>query len=526
MANALADLRRTRRRRRLGDTEWFDLAYRVYLAAFFGGSAIIILSDQVGDAELSDGRIADVLAHGPAWIGLVAVAAFAVGLRSGAVGGPVTVESADVQHLLLAPVDRASVLRRPLWQRIRATSFGAALAGGVAGLLAEQRIPSSAGAWVWWGAVFGAAVGAVMVAAAAIAHAARLRPWIATLLGAAAIGWQGWAAVRERTGPADPLGRIPLHDVERGPYEFLSLVTVAVLVAIATAVVGRLRVEQLARRGALVSQLRFAVTMQDLRTVVLLRRQLSQERSRPTPWVSLPRARATAHPTSAALRRSVHGMLRTPGARLGRMAILAGLAGVAAGAGARGTTPAFIAAGLLLFVLGLDLIEPLSQEIDHPDRTAGLPRDNGWIHAHLVVGPAIAAVPLAMIGAGACSIVAPGSAAAAFILAVPILWCGMFGAVVNAVRDQFDPSGSAAKSYEMVMPPEVSGFTDVTRMVWPVLLSSAGMLAALAVRETPTAGSLARAMVGLVLWLAGARWWLVHRAEIRRKWRAFAAGAA
>ena len=38
--------------------------------------------------------------------------------------------------------------------------------------------------------------------------------------------------------------------------------------------------DALARRSSLVAQLRFAVTMQDLRTVILLRRQLNQEQTR------------------------------------------------------------------------------------------------------------------------------------------------------------------------------------------------------------------------------------------------------
>ena len=58
MHDALSDLRRTRRTRRLGDVEWFDLAYRVYIAAIFGGSAVIVLSDQVGDAEATPAQIA------------------------------------------------------------------------------------------------------------------------------------------------------------------------------------------------------------------------------------------------------------------------------------------------------------------------------------------------------------------------------------------------------------------------------------------------------------------------------------
>ena len=50
--------------------------------------------------------------------------------------------------------------------------------------------------------------------------------------------------------------------------------------------------EALARRSALVAQLRFAVTMQDLRTVVLLRRQLNQEQARRHPWLRLRPARS------------------------------------------------------------------------------------------------------------------------------------------------------------------------------------------------------------------------------------------
>ncbi len=40
-AATLAELRRTRRLRRLGDIEWFDVAYRAYLFALGGGAATI-----------------------------------------------------------------------------------------------------------------------------------------------------------------------------------------------------------------------------------------------------------------------------------------------------------------------------------------------------------------------------------------------------------------------------------------------------------------------------------------------------
>jgi hypothetical protein len=50
------------------------------------------------------------------------------------------------------------------------------------------------------------------------------------------------------------------------------------------------------------------------------------------------------------------------------------------------------------------------------------------------------------------------------------------------------------------------------------------MLAVLAVRSRPETGTVVRALVGLVLWLAVARWWIVHRAHVQRRWRQLAAG--
>ena len=43
------------------------------------------------------------------------------------------------------------------------------------------------------------------------------------------------------------------------------------------------------------------------------------------------------------------------------------------GAVLRGTSPAIVGIGVALYLLGLDAVEPLSQEIDHPDHTDGVP---------------------------------------------------------------------------------------------------------------------------------------------------------
>ena len=59
------------------------------------------------------------------------------------------------------------------------------------------------------------------------------------------------------------------------------------------------------------------------------------------------------------------------------MSALAIAAGIASVAVLRGTTPAIVGIGIALYLLGLDAVEPLSQEIDHPDHTDGVPIDAG-----------------------------------------------------------------------------------------------------------------------------------------------------
>ena len=520
MATALTALRRTRRSRRLGDAEWFDLAYHVYLAGIFGGSAIIIASDFIGDEQLAPEAVADVLAHGPAVLGLLAVLAFAGGLRSGSEGGPVSVEAADVVHLLLAPISRFRVLIAPLLQRLRAIVAGATLAGGTAGLLTAQRLPGGAADWTLSGAAFGACVGATFVAAATIAHAGRLPGWGAALVAAPLVGWQIAAIAGSIDGPGDTLGSLAMWGLRRHTSDLLGVAVVIVMVGVAVAVVGRLRVEHLARRGDLVSQLRFAVTMQDLRTVVLLRRQLREEQPRSRPWVKL--APRNGPGGGAAMIRSVRGLARIPAARLGRMMLVAGTAGVAAGAAARGSTAAVIACGILVFIAGLDLIEPLSQEIDHPDRTFALPIAPGWLHERLLVGPVVLAVPIALVGAATCTAIAPDAGPAAFALAIPILWAGLTGAVLNTVRDDQDPG---SRSDGLVVPPEMAGFRDLMRTLVPVVASGLGTLSILAVRSQPDVGMVVRCLVGLGLYIAGVRWWVVHRIDLRHRWQTFLAGA-
>jgi uncharacterized protein DUF6297 len=519
MHDALSDLRRTRRARRLGDVEWFDLAYRVYLAAIFGGSAVIVLSDQVGDAPATPAQVTSVFNDGPAAVGMVAVVAAALALRSGSDGGPLSIEAPDVRHLMLAPIERRTVLTRPLVQRFRSAVFAAAMIGGIGGVLAAQRLPGSAAAWTASGAAAGALVGLVFVAIATITHATRAPRPVATAVAIALVIWQAVAVVGDVPGPGDRFGHLALWGYEQRAGDLVAAGVTLGLAIVAWRLVGRLRVEPLARRGDLVSQLRFAVTMQDLRTVVLLRRQLRNERSRRTPWLALQPAAGSAR--RAIWRRSWRGIARTPAGRLSRMAGIAGGIGLAAVATVRGTTPAIVAMGVLLFLLGLEAVEPLSQEIDQPGLTDGLPLARGWLHVHLLVAPVGLLVPFAAIGAGVVSIVEPDAASAAFTLAFPVALAGLAGAVVSTVRDAPDPV--AAES--AFVPPEFAGFGDAMRVLIPIAISTVGAIPVLLAREEPGSATIARSIVAIVLVVVATAWWVTRRDRWRLAWQRFVAGA-
>ena len=148
-------------------------------------------------------------------------------------------------------------------------------------------------------------------------------------------------------------------------------------------------------RADLVRSLRFAATLQDLRAVITLRRQLTHEQSRHRPWFRVP----TAAPTGrASWRRDWHGIARWPGARIVRVVVLAIIAGAASAAAVRGTTPLFAVAPLAVYVIALDTVEGLAQEVDHPDRGSGVSMPIGDLYlSHLAAPVALMALlPQAM----------------------------------------------------------------------------------------------------------------------------------
>jgi hypothetical protein len=517
--DALRAMRSDRRKHRVEDMDWFEALYRVYLAAFLGLGAIFFLSGLVGDAAFTSADLVNIHTHSPHVVGLAAALAVFIGLRSGANGGPLAVEDAEVRHVLMAPISHAQVLRHPAIQRLRTFAFAGALTGGIANQLLGRRVPNhpSLGLFATYGAIAGAIIGVLFVVSALLAHGLGLARWMSTAIATLLLGWQIAVTFGDTNiaGPFDVVGSISLGWSRVNAIDALGVLAVVILTAVSLLVVGRFSLEALARRSALVSQMKFAVTLQDVRTVVLLRRQLSQEHMRVKPWVKVPRILRR----DVVVGRGFRSMMHFPIRRIIRMKLLAIAAAGAMVLAWRGTTPMVVPAGLALFVLGLDVVEPLSQEVDQPDRTDALPVERGLIMTKHLIVPAIASLVFLPAGVVTVLLLEPSASSVGYavLLGIIALWGGVAGATINSVKGAPDPLSGANQG--LALPPEVSGMGTVIRSGWPPVVSIIACLPVLALRygvenKTDILGNTLRATGGVVILLVLVAGWVRQRDAI------------
>lgn len=473
---AVGELRRARRRQRVAEIHWIDAMYQVYITGVIAVVALVFLSSFIGDGQVDAGAAADVLAHGPAVCGLAAAIAIFVGLRSGARGGPLALERPDVRHVLLSPVDRGVALRGPAWRQLRFGLFVGVGVGAGLGQLALRRLPGNQAEWMATGALFGATVAMLAFGSALVASGVKLPSWVATLGGGGLVVWSVADIVgRAPTAPTSFIGRLPLWPMDVDPLALVGVVVAVVLVAVGMRTVAGTSLEAAERRTALVGQLRFAVTLQDLRTVLVLRRQLAQERPRSRPWIPA-RSGHARHPV---FQRGVRSVMRWPLGRIGRVVTLAVVAGLAFRGIWAGTTPLIVLAGAALWLAALDAAEPLGQEVDHPGRTDTFPFERGILFVqHLPLVFAVSAVFGVLAGVVA---LVPGPSAvpapeALLVGLVASLLAGC-GAIVSIVQGAPEAVDSLA-----ITTPEIAGTRNVFRAVWPPGMAVIGTLPLLAAR--------------------------------------------
>lgn len=520
LEGALVDWRQFRRRKRTAEVHWIDAFYQAYLTGILGLIAVAVASSVVGDDVATAVQVRHVLADGPGWLGGVAAFALALGLRSGSRGGPLALERAEVRHVLLAPVDRTSALRGPALRQLRFLAFASLIVGGIAGDLASKRLPGAAAGWIATGALAGLTTVGLMTGAALVAGGIRLPRWVASLTGFALLA----LAVADGTdvlaaSPTSVFGDLVLWPLRFRVAGLIPVAVAAVLVAAGLALLGRASLEAAERRSTLVGQLRFAATLQDLRTVIVLRRQLAMELPRVRPWVRV-RVRGTGRwPVFV---RGLRGMLRWPAARMARHVLLGVVAGLALRGAWTGTTPLVVLAGVAMFIAGLDAVEPLAQEVDHPSRRDASPLPAAAIHLlHLPMGLLSMLVTAAVAGVAAG---APGpgrlpGALAAFLV-VPLAMGGLGGALVSVLAGPV----SMSEGWSLA-PPEAQGIRLAVRTAWPPAVAVIGAAPVLLARSAVADGRAAVAgaqplVVASALLFGLICGWVRVRDDIAAWWKA------
>jgi len=467
---ALREMRAARRKNRGDQRDWIDAWYELWLRGFFAVVVIVVVPIILTGNELGPKSIAQFRDHAPGIASIIVALALWVALRAGAGGAPLAPEGPDVMYLLLAPIPRARVLRPLAVSQLRTAVTGGAVVGAATGLAAAARLPSGPGVWALCGLLAGPCLAAVFWGAVAFASAHRLRPLITNTIGAVLVAgavadacFHTWIAP---TSWVASLTLLPLHGVVP-PVVAAAGIALALLVpTLALVAIGGTSLEPLLHRSTLTSQLRFAASLQDMRTVVLLHRQLASEKSRSRPWLRLPTRRTVRRP---AWRRGWHGYARWPLDRVVRVFALLAAAAVLTYV-ARSTHLLIIFAGLALFVAALDFVEPFGAELDHPTLLLTYGVSIRAVLLRNLAAPIVALMGLALIGAGVVTAVTGQHVFLIVACAVSASLAALAGSALNVALGP--PTSELAM---MVFSPDIYGMVLLLRQGIPPALAIGGL---------------------------------------------------
>jgi hypothetical protein len=434
---AMKAMRSARRRRYVARADVMEVLYRVYLGGLAAIFILAFLAGALHEVPADPGSIESIRAHAPAVIGLAVALLVLAGLRSGARGGPLAIEAAEVRYTLLAPVSRRTALRPAALAQLRIAVFAGAIFGAVVGNFVFRRFPGSAVEWIGSLAAFGAAVPIAVLGAALVACGRRLHIGVASVIGLVLVAWSALdLALGWNSSPTTMLGDLATLPLQHGADAAVGAVLALAALAAGLLGIGGLRLEAARRRAELVAEMRFSASVQDLRTVILLRRQLASEHPRRKPWIRL---RGTAR--NPVWRRGWQSFLRWPAVRIVRVVLIAVAAGGLAVAGYDLTPVLFALPGPLLLVAALDLIEPLAQESDHPTRRLLLPFTASELIRRHLWAP-ITAMAFVLVIATATAAVASGDPGLALgvgaVVFLPLAAVLICAAAVSATNDPYE----------------------------------------------------------------------------------------
>jgi hypothetical protein len=202
-----------------------------------------------------------------------------------------------------------------------------------------------------------------------------------------------------------------------------------------------------------------------------------------------------------------------------RLVVLGAAAGAALVGVWAGTTPLIVVGALALFLAGLEALEPLSQDVDHPDLPASVPVPPGEQRVSHVPVPfavmvVVCAVGWAAVVVGALAGLYPVHLALTVgpVLILPGALLGLVGAATSVIMEPPAAGGD-------LLPAEIAGMKLLARAVWspalvlvgltPVLVARSALRNHMAPGPAAVSGSILPLMVG-VLGVA----WVRFREEI------------
>lgn len=468
---ALADLSRARRRHFVENIDFINAIYKAYIvgAALLVGGSILVGFAQ--SAPLGSQAQRSLVHYGPAVVGLFYGLAIFAGFRSGSKGGPLALQGADVRMILLSSVPRARFLRTRAMSQVKSFVPGALLIGGLVGGVAHRALGQPTARPVVESSLMALVIVVAFFGTGYLTSGLQLNKWIATAVGLVFVAWPlGDLYEGTETFPGGRLA-YPLFHQSGFSLALLAALGAGVLFVLGILLISGLSLEMLDRRARLIGTLRFAATTRDIRSVILLRRQLSGEKARSGRTVVSGIGFGDSS-TAVIAKRSLESILRWPIERVLRFLVLALIAGLSAREMWAGSLLPLGVATVALFIGATDLLEPLSQVADHPDGIVhvGIPL---WrVESRLLLVPFIGMVIFVLLGTLASLPFANSTVAVhlGLISAVPLAASSTTGAAVAILRKR----GSAGSTLLM---PEVVAITSVIVELIPFIIVGSGFIA-------------------------------------------------
>ena len=449
----------------------------VIVKGYFSAIAVLLVLDVAATSSkffvFTRAQVASFSSSAPHFGAVVLVAALVTGLAAGSRGAPLSLFSAELRLLFLAPINRERLLRAKAVRAVIRYAIGGAFLGAAIGFGARTLStahpadpPMAFGAL---GAMAGLAYGAGSTISLSLGLARRVAYGIGFLLAAfEAAAYLGGLHV-------DPFylsGEALRYGTGGTTLAFSALAAWAVLGALGVVQAGRADIEKIERHSEMVSRLRFGLATRDIRAVILASRALSEDgyRSRRALaflWGVLPSPRTA--PVLRSLANFTHWSIRRYVRLLALVFVSTWLATLAWEKGAL----AYLAAIPLAFAAGLELVDALSSVLDRPVNFVNLPVDDGWLVSRLLVLPVIVGVVLFEAAAMATTLLVKGVPLA--VMASVALSMGVsvvFGAAITAAR-------SGAPSVGLgLLTPEAQSFGIFLELI-PLVAASVWLLPSL-----------------------------------------------